>query len=310
MRKRSTVLYAIFILLFVSGIILGLSGRALCTLDNQNYTELQPESFVPDVIETVLQDEELKQIYVCYNGANYVNVYSESGEFLWAVATPYIRNTYFALLDDKLIIYNDEAYVYSSKNGAFLGIEKAENLDLNYDWENEQTDTFIDGEFYFDTYQVYKADSNGSLHTVVSRPWWHSIFNFGVSMCISFAGALGIGIIIFVEKKRPYDSVKKRVVFKNRKAKIITNYFRVTTIIQLSYAVLDVIFGFFGGILCIGIMPIAIHFIVSNWILWNMVDNISLSKEEQKILDYWKVCETATMIIAFFSVLIAVAIAG
>ena len=310
MRKRSTVLYAIFILLFVGGIILGLSGRALCTLDNPNYTELQPESFVPDVIETVLQDKELKQIYVCYNDANYVNVYSESGEFLWAVATPYIHNTYFALQGDKLVIYNDEAYVYSSKNGAFLGIKKAKDLNLDYDWDNEQTDMFIDGEFYFDTYQVYKADSNGALHTVVSRPWWHWIFNFGVSWCISFVGALGIGIITFVEKKRPYDGIKKRVVFKNRKAKVITNYFKATSIIQLVYAVLDVIFGFFGGILCIGIMPIAIHFIASNWILWNMVDNISLSKEEQKILDYWKVCETATMIIAFFSVLIAVAIAG
>lgn len=307
MKKISTVL---FIILFMGGVALGLFGRAICTHDNQNYADLQPESFIPDVIETVLHDEELKQIYVCYNDANYVNVYSESGEFLWAVATPYLRNSYFELQDDKLIIYGDNAYIYNSENGEFLGIEKEEDLDLNYDWENEQTGEFRDGEFYFDSYQVYKADSNGTLHAVVFRPWWHWIFNFGVSLCISFAGAFGIGITVFIEKKRSYSNVKKKVKFKNRKAKTITNYFRVTSIIQLVYAFLDVFFGFFGGILCIGIIPIAIHFIVSNWILWNMLDNISVNQEEKTVVDYWKAFETITFIIAFVSVIIAAGIAG
>lgn len=205
------IFYVLFIILFMGGIALGLFGRAICSHDNQNYAELQPESFIPDVIETVLHDKELKQIYVCYNDANYVNVYSESGEFLWAVATPYLRNSYFELQDNKLIIYDNNAYIYNSKNGEFLGIENEENLDLNYDWEKEQTDEFKDGEFYFDSYQVYRADSNGTLNIIVSRPWWHWIFNFAVSWLISFVGALGIGITVFIEKKRSYNSVKKRV---------------------------------------------------------------------------------------------------
>ncbi len=307
MKKIYTVL---FIILFIGGIVLGLFGRAYCTRDNQNYAELQPESFIPDVIETVLQDEKLKQIYVCYNDANYVNVYSESGEFLWAVATPYIRYSYFELQEDKLIIYGDDAYIYNSANGEFLGIEKVENLDLEYNWEDEQTDEFIDGEIYFDSYQVYKADPNGTLYTIVSRPWWHWIFNFGVCWCISFVGALGIGITIFVEKKRSYDGVKKKVKFKNRKAKIIINYFRVTSIVQLVYAGLDVVFGFFGGILCIGIIPVAIHFIASNWILRNMLDYISISQDERTVADYWGTLEIVTLIIAVASVLIAAGIAG
>lgn len=306
MRRISFILC---IILFVGGVSLGLFGRAICTRDNQNYAVLQPESFIPDVIETVLHDKELKQIYVCYNDANYVNVYSESGDFLWAVATPYIRNTCFELQDNKLIIYDDNAYIYNSRNGEFLGIESVENSELNYDRENELTDEVKDGEFYFDSYQVYKADSNGTLNIVVSRPWWHWIFNFAVSMFISFVGALGIGVTVFIEKKRSYNAVRKKGNFENRKAKAILNYFRVTSIIQLVYAFLDVFLGFFGGLLCIGIIPIAIHFIVSNWILWNMINNTPVSREEKAVLDYWKFVEIITFIIALVSAII-VAIVG
>lgn len=310
MKKVFSVLSVLFIVLFIGGISLGLFGRLICTHDNQNYDVLQPESFIPDVIETVLRDEELKQIYICYNDANYVNVYSESGEFLWAVATPYIRNSYFELQDNKLIIYDDDAYIYNSKSGEFLGIESAEDLDLNYNWEHEQTDDFKDGEFYFDSYQVYRADSNGTLNIVVSRPWWHWIFNFEVALLIAFAGAIGSGITVFIEKTRCYNSVKKEVKLKNRKARIIKNYFKVTSIIQLVYALLDVFFGFFGGFLCIGIMPLAIHFIVSNWILCNMNDNLPVNKKEGAVIDYWKFVELVTFVIAFISVIIAAGIAA
>lgn len=310
MKKANSVFSILFTIMFMGGISLGLFGRAICTRSNQDYTKLQPESFIPDIIETILHDEELKQLYVCYNDANYVNVYSESGTFLWAVATPYLRNSCFELQDDKLIIYDGDAYIYNSENGEFLGLEKAENLDLNYNWENQQTDEFKDGQFYFDSYQVYQADSDDTLHTVISRPWWHWIFNFGVCWLIAFAGAIGIGILLFVEKKKAYDRVKKRVTFKNPRAKKITNYFKVTSIIQLVYAFLDIIFGFFGGILCLGIIPITIHFIVSNWILWNMLDRISINQEEGKVLDYWKAFEIASFIIAFLSVVITAAIAG
>lgn len=310
MRKSSYVLLAIFMVIFMGGIAWGLYSSSVATCyDNPNYSELQPESFIPDEIDKVLRDEELGQIYVCYNSANYVNVYSESGEFLWAVATPDIRNSYFALQDDKLIIYYDDAYVYNSKNGEFLGLKKAEDLDLSYDWEYEQTDEFIDGEFYFDSYQVYRADSNGNLHTVVSRPWWHWIYNFGVSWCIAFASAIGMGVIWFIEKRRSYNSVKKKFKFTNHKAKTVSNYIKITSIIQLAYTFLDVVFGFFGGILCIGIIPIAIHFAVSSFVLSNMLKKISVTQDEERVLDYWGVVELITFIAAFISVIIAAGIA-
>ena len=140
MRRFTKILYSVSIVVFIGSVVLGLFGRAFCTRSNENYKEIQPESFVPDTIETVLQDEDLKQLYVCYNDANCVNTYTEDGEFLWCVATPYMRNSYFELQDDKLIIYDGDAYIYDSQNGSFLGIENEENLNLNYDWEQKYDD--------------------------------------------------------------------------------------------------------------------------------------------------------------------------
>ena len=46
------------------------------------------------MIETVLWDENSEQLYVCYNDANCVNVYTETGNFLWRIATSYMRNPF------------------------------------------------------------------------------------------------------------------------------------------------------------------------------------------------------------------------
>ena len=134
MRRFTKILFPISVVLFMCSIVIGLLGHAFCTRSNDDYKSIQPESFVPDTIETVLEDENLKQIYVCYNDANCVNAYSDNGEFLWCVATPYMRNSYFELLDGKLIIYDGDAYIYDSQNGAFLGMENEETLDVNYDY--------------------------------------------------------------------------------------------------------------------------------------------------------------------------------
>lgn len=302
MKKVLTVLFPA---LFMVGIAWGLIGQAICYRDTQNYQELQPELFAPDVIETVLHNEALGQIYVCYNDANYVNVYTETGEFLWAVATPYIRNSYFELQGDTLIIYGEGAYVYDSRDGSFLAYKNEEDLSLSYDWETESTDRFTDGDFYFDTYQVYQAQTDGSLRTVVARPWWHWCFNFGVCWCIGFSGGIGYGLLYFIGRRKEYTAVKPQLKFKNRKTKCIYNYFRITSAVQMLYVFLNIIFGFFNrmGILCIGIIPLAIHFIISNIVLHNILDHISASQEERKALDYWMAAEWATFIIAFLSVI-------
>jgi len=310
MRRFTKILFSVSIVLFMGGIALGLFGRAFCVRSNENYKEIQPESFVPDIIETVLQDGDLKQLYVCYNDANCVNVYTEEGDFLWCVATPYMRNIHFELQDDKLIICDGDAYIYDSKSGSFLAIENEEELDLNYNWEKEYYDQFTEGNFYFDSFQVYKASADGTLEVIVSRPWWHHIFDYSLCLGIAFLGATGIGVSSFFEKKKDYNAVKKTVVFKNHKAKVINSYFKTTTIVHLIYTILNIIFAFFFDWLIIGIIPLALHMIISSIILWNIKDRLSCKSEEMQVVDFWGTAEIGSFIIAFLSVIIASSIAS
>ncbi len=310
MRRFTNILFSVSVVLFMGGIVLSLFGRAFCTRSNENYKKIQPESFVPDTIETVLQDEDLKQIYVCYNDANCVNVYTEDGEFLWCVATPYMRNSCFELLGDKLVIYDGDAYIYDSKSGSFLEVENEENLNLNYNWEKEYDEQLIEGNYYFDSFQVYKAAANGTVEVIIDRPWWHYIFSFGMCLSIAFIGAAGIGISIFFEKRKDHNAVKKTVVFKTQKAKIVNSYFKITTIVHLVYTILNVICAFVTDWLIIGIIPLALHMIISSIILWNMKDRLSCKSDEMQVIDFWGTAQIGSFIIAFLSVIIASAIAG
>ena len=310
MRRFTKILFSVSIVMFMGGVALGLLGRALCSRSNDNYKEIQPESFLPDIIETVLHDEDLKQIYVCYNDANCVNVYTEEGKFLWCVATPYMRNSYFELQDNKLIIYDGDAYIYDSLNGSFLGLENEENLDLDYNREHEYDNQFTEGNFYFDSFQVYRASADGTLDVIVSRPWWHHIFDYPLCLGIAFLGAIGIGVSIFLEKKKDYNAVKKTVVFENHKAKFIKNYFKATTITHAVYTALNIICAFFTAWLIIGIIPLALHMIISSIILWNMKDRLSCKTEEMQVIDFWGTTEIGSFVIAFISVIIASSIAG
>ncbi len=310
MQRFTKVLLSLSIAVFMCSIALGVFGRAFCTRSNDDYQSIQPESFVPDTIETVLHDEDLKQIYVCYNDANCVNAYTEDGKFLWCVATPYMRNSCFELRDDKLIICDGDAYIYDSQNGSFLGMENEENLDLDYNQEKEYEDQFTAGSFYFDSFQVYRASADGTLDVIISRPWWHHMFDYALCIGIAFLGATGIGVSIFLEKKKDYHAVKKTVVFEKGKAKIIKEYFKVTTIVHAVYAILNIICASFTDWLIIGIIPLVLHMIISSIILWNMKDRLSCKSEEMQVIDFWGVAEIGSLVIAFLSAVIASAMAG
>lgn len=310
MKRFTKILFPISVALFMCSIALGLFGRAFCTRSNDDYKSIQPESFVPDTIETVLHDKDLKQIYVCYNDANCVNAYSDNGEFLWCVATPYIRNSCFELQNDKLIIYDGDAYIYNSKNGSFLGIENEENLDLNYDYENEYTEQLIEGELYFDEFQVYKALGNGELKTIVSRPWWHNIFNFSLTLSLSFIGALGVGISSLLEKIMDFVLINKTVVLKNPKTKFIKKYFKITSIVHIVYVILNIISAFGNCLMILGIIPITLHMIISSIILWNIPSQLLSKSEEMRIVNFWGTIEITSYIVAFLSVVIVIGIVG
>ena len=132
MSHSRGALRIVFGILFAGGVALALLGRILCTRSWKDYALLRPESCIPDVIETVLWDEDLDRLCVCYNDANLVNVYTSEGTFLWSVGTPWMRNSEFELLDGTLVIFQDEAYRYDARDGAFLGKTRVEELPLTH----------------------------------------------------------------------------------------------------------------------------------------------------------------------------------
>lgn len=202
MEKEKSTLFVIFSGLCIISIVIGLIGRGLCVRITQNYWDLQPELFAPDEISTVLYDDDQAQLYVCYSDSSYVNVYTESGKFLWAVSTPILRNAYYELQEEHLMIYNrEDVYIYNSTDGGFIECANAEDLTLEFNWEAEKTIRYQKGEFYFDTYQVYKVHSDGTKEAVVTRPWWYWCFNFKLCWCIGFPCGIGINIYKIIKKK-------------------------------------------------------------------------------------------------------------
>ena len=310
MKRVTKILHFILIVLFIGGVALGLLGRAFCTRSNDNYQEIRPESFVPDTIETVLHHEALKQIYVCYNDANCVNVYTEAGEFLWCVATPRMRNSHFELQDNQLIISFGEAYIYDAKNGAFLGIQDKDDLNLNYIGDRGSVEAYIEGKFYFDSFQVYRASADNTLEVVVSRPWWHHIFNFILGWSISFIGAVGIGICIFLEKRKEYKAAMEVLVLKNRKAKFVAGYFKIATVVHLVYSLLGVICAFITSWAILSIMPLALHMILSSIILGSTKDRLTCEPEELQIVNFREIAYIGSFFVAALSVIIATVIAS
>ncbi len=136
------------------------------------------------------------------------------------------------------------------------------------------------------------------------------LFGHDPWIIITFVGTAGGCIGTYMEQKNRYDAVKATVIFHNRKAEIIKNYFRITTIVHIAYTVLNMLCAFFTEWLLVGIVPLGIHAIISNIILWNMKDALTCKKDERYAIEFWGTAEVGSYIIAFLSVLCASAIAG
>ena len=303
-------LQVILAVVFQAVIVLALLTRVICIRDTKDYEQLQPELKAPDVIATVLHKPDLGQIYVCYNDASYVNVYTEDGTFLWAVSAPYLRNVYFTIRDEKLIIYNGDAYVYDAADGSFLELSDVDTLGLSHDTEEETTGEFEAGTFYYDAYQVYRGTANGEVETIVSRPWWYILTNFVLCWCIAFACAMGFLALRFFDKISAWWSVRREVQFDCKKARVILAYLCTTSVLQILFAAAVIIAAIYHLDISIGLMAVGIHFIVSNWVIWNSLDRIDADKDQQKVLRFWKAFEFATFVAAFFSIIVAQAILG
>ena len=287
-------------------------GALISIRDTGRYEEIQPELYAPDTINTVLYDESTKQIYVCYAGASYVNVYSETGEFLWAVSTPNRRSVQFELSDRKLIVHLSEgfscsSFYYDSRDGSF--IERVDTEDPP-DTISDSSENCKKAGITFGAYQVYRTLPDGSVATIVSRPAWYWCTNPLICACVSFSGGIGVGVLLFMKKKKEYDLIKNSVVFTSRRATGIHRYYRVTSVVQTIYAALGVPGVFLGGITVIGIFPLGAHFIISGIVLSIITNHTKMNENERKAVDYWSIVAFATMIAAFISAAVTLIVAG
>ena len=218
MKKLKNIFYSISICLFISGIIIGLLGAILCIRDNNEYQSIQNEFKGPEIIETVFQHENNGQIYVCYNDASYVNVYTRNGDFLWAVSTPYLRNSNFMLTEDKLVIYNKEAYIYNCHTGEF--IEKINNKFEQEDKTNDEEE-IVPGDLVYNQYEVFEYLGNGEYKTIISRPIWYWIFNPLLDWLVSFIAAISAGFVFIIDRTKEYNKDIKQQEIVDKRVKFI-----------------------------------------------------------------------------------------
>ena len=290
--KESSLFEKVLSALFAGAIMVALLTRVACIRDTKDYDQLQPELRFPDVIADVLYDEELGQIYVCYNDASYVNVYTEDGEFLWAVSAPYMRNVDFALLDGRLLV---NSFVYDAADGTFLA-RLDEAIEIPYQE--------LEG-FSFDAYQVYRGNE-----TVVSRPGWYWLTHFVVCWCIAMGSGLLYGGIVFVAMFVQWCKTRKQARIEKGKGWGVLGYWKFKCALQGLWSVANVAAACYGRDITIGTIAVVVHFIVSGWVLTNLFEKLDMDEDQDSVLAFWYVCDWATVIVAFTSVLVAQAVLG
>jgi hypothetical protein len=313
--KRSrifSILYGALIVLFMAGVGVSLLGGRLSMHDHAEYEEVLEEIYTVEEIDSVLVDERSDLIYVCYSAGSYVNVYRQDGSFRWAVSAPYLRNTYFEIKDGRLILYKNDAYVYDALTGEFVEQTTDEILGLSYDWEAEDlpADDPVPGDILYDAYQVYRVEEDGSTVAIVERPAWYLLFHSALHFTVTTLAAGGILLLLFI---RAWMNAKEKDTPTNRQkmskiGRVFRKYAMVTSIVHVVYTVANIAVAFVGGYLVIGIIPLALHFIISSIVFANL--QRKESDGEEAIQAKLSVTELFTFIAAFASVIIASAIAG
>lgn len=293
--KETSLFEKIFFTIFAGAILVSLLTRLVCVRNTKDYDHLQPEYRFPDTIADVFRDPELGQIYVCYNDASYVNVYTEDGEFLWAVSAPYMRNVDFALLDGRLLM---NGFAYDAADGTFLELLDENTEILLPEWEEDDA-------FSYDAYQVYRG-----TEIIVSRPGWYWVTNFGVCWCVAMGCGLVYGVIIFAAMFVQWWKSRKQARIEDRKARGILGYWKFKCALQGLWAIVNVAAACYGMDISIGTMPVVIHFIVSGWVLTNLFEKLELDEDQSSVIAFWYVCDWATAIITFVSVIVANVILG
>lgn len=298
-----TWLERILSLLFCASILVALLTRVICIRDTKDFDRLQPELIAPDVIAAVFYEESLDQLYVCYNDASYVNVYSGDGSFRWAVSAPYLRNVNFLVEDGKLILSGGKSYHYDAADGTFLGI--GDPLEVYGDEEIP-----VGGGYSYDAFQVYLEHSDGRFDTIISRPLWYNLTYFPYCWLIGFACGLAYFAMEYFERFVRWLSLRKKVRIKGVKAKACLVYMQMKCIVQTLFAVADVILAARRVDISFYAFFLGIHFVLTGIIIFNVLASVEADENQAKVLSFWKASDFVTFFGAFVSVIIANVLLG
>ncbi|MGN1443590.1 MAG: hypothetical protein ACI4XE_07060 [Acutalibacteraceae bacterium] len=320
-EKITKGLDVVFSVLFVLCIGMCLFSSFLYTDNNADYMKIQPELRTPEPIECVLGDRKSSLIYVCYTEGSAVNVYdSESGEFLWAVSVPYLRHTYFNLAADRLVIYGaNEAYFYDCKTGAFLEKGESDAYGLPFDLEDTTIQGEpVPGEIYYDTYDVYKVNPDGSSTMIVCAPWWVDLFFVPIWWLFGFSAGLGKGALMLLEKVRQGVKAKKAAQgdfsgeyeLTDKAAAFTVRFYQAESVVHILLAVMIAIFTGSAPKVTLLAVPVAIVFILAQIVLVNLLDRRTLTVYEKKTVSMWKAVNWGTMISALLTLAVVSVLHG
>ncbi len=164
LRVTRTVLYIQVVAAFALFAIRGSLAGELQSGSGYQYPKSKPV-LAPEPIAAVAEMD--GQIYVFFEDVAAVNVYSEAGQFLWAVSVPYHDHTGEArmtLRDGMLYIDQQEyqVYCYRGSDGSFVELFDWEDRQEDFPWCDETTKR-VDkadvqpGHIYFSDLNVYRC---------------------------------------------------------------------------------------------------------------------------------------------------------
>lgn len=321
-EKMKKGLNVVFVLMFILGVGMCLISGFLTIDDNADYKRLQPELRTPELIDCVLGNSKTGMIYVCYTNGSAVNVYDETtGEFLWAVSTPYLRHSYFDLDTDRLYIYGaGEAYLYDSKTGAFLEKGESDAYSLSFD---PQEDTSVQGEpvpgkVYYDRNEVYKINPDGSRKTIVAGEWWYLFFNVFMWWLVGFLGGLGKGALLLLDKIRPGIRLKKAAktdssgeyALSDRVAVFAVRFYRAESVGHILTAACFLLLINTVPQVTLLLFPDMLVFIIFGIIFSNLLEKRALSDYEKRIVTMWTAINWGAAVFAILTLVVLLMLHG
>lgn len=278
-------------------------------------------AFVPAPIGQVLEGN--GHIYILYDNSSAVNVYDRTGGFLWSVAAPWHDHTGDSQIGAKggfLFLWQDRymVYQYDLETGAYQDAFPQVGHEAEFPAEKPPANQVLaaeipEGLLCYDALTVYRQTAEG-LAPVVSRSRWVRLLFFGTIWLIGSSSMLIQ--VLWSMLTAPRRKWREATVFsedgkvpipraRTSKGKWLCRLAKGMVLLCVLYAaaMLATAGLFHSPILSIGIMPLAVCFIL----LGIYLSNASVPYGEDTFaVQIWIARMWAAMFAAVFSVVVGV----